>query len=239
MYNALINPINPTQHNNHHKQRNWCSEGEWMLDSPATSQHDEMILARAEGTSQRQDPHPAWRWRALPPELVCQPCAQLPSALSQGNRGVSPPTSFFLVHLIKHYVSTPTYAHPTSQPSLLLKESQVGFTRLLLLLFNSVRLVNNSASTQPTNKQADNTNGQTGRWKNERQKEKPNGRATAFAGAPFLQAVLQAVPTSSFSVVTLSSHEEAGKFVQLTWPLPTDYSGWGPTEWPHNILFKV
>lgn len=201
MYNALINPINPTQHNNHHKQRKKrCSEGEWMLDSPATAQHDEMTLARAEGNSQRQDPHAAQRWGMLPPELV----SQLPSALSQGSEGVSPPRRFFLVHLIKHYVSTLTYAHPTSHPSLLLKESQVGFTRLLLLLFNSVRLVNNSASTQPTNKQAGSTNGQTGRWKNERQKEKPNGRVTAFAGAPFLQAVCQAVPTSSFSVVTLS-----------------------------------
>lgn len=109
-------------------------------------------------------------------------------------------------------------------PPTLLKESQVGFTRLLLLLLNSVKLVNNSASTQPTNKQAGSTNGQTGRWKNERQKEKPNGRVTAFAGAPFLQAVLQAVPTSSFSVLTLSSHKESGKFVQLTLPLPTDYS---------------
>lgn len=105
---------------------------------------------------------------------------------------------------------------PLLDPPLLLKESQVGFTRLLLLLLNSVRLVNNSASTQPTNKQAGSTNGQTGRWKNE--KEKPKGRVTAFAGAPFPQAVLQAVPTSSFPVVKLSSHKEAGKFVQLTLP---------------------
>lgn len=103
-------------------------------------------------------------------------------------------------------------------------ESQVGFTRLLLLLLNSVRLVNNSASTQLTNKQAGSTNGQTGRWKNERQKEKPNGRVIAFAGAPFPQAVLQAVPTSSFPVVKLSSHKEAGKFVQLTLPWSTDSS---------------
>lgn len=76
-----------------------------------------------------------------------------------------------LVHLIKHYVSTLPHTPPTSPPRLSPEESQVGFTRLLSLLLNSVRLVNNSAATEPTNKQASNTNGQKGRWKNERERK--------------------------------------------------------------------
>lgn len=71
MYNVLINPINPTEHNNHHKHHNWCGGGEWPLDSPATSQCADTTLAKAEGNSQQEDPHPAWRWGMLPPELVC------------------------------------------------------------------------------------------------------------------------------------------------------------------------
>lgn len=81
-----------------------------------------------------------------------------------------------LVHLIKHDISTPhNHAHTntTSPPSSSLEESQVGFTRLFLLLLNSARLVNNSAGTQPTNKLAGSTNGQKGRWENER--ERPRG----------------------------------------------------------------
>lgn len=75
------------------------------------------------------------------------------------------------MHLIKHYVSAPpshTHTNATSSPSSSLEESQVGFTRLLLLLLNSASLVNNSAGTQPTNKLAGSTNGQKGRWENER-----------------------------------------------------------------------
>lgn len=86
MHNALINPINPAVHNNHHKQHQWCSEGEWMPDSPATSQHQEMTLPRAEGNSQRQDPHPARGWGTLPPELVSAECSPPSSPVSGQER---------------------------------------------------------------------------------------------------------------------------------------------------------